>query len=288
MRILLLFGLLMPLAAQSTVPPAPTPTPDRQPQWQQRLRRDLRQSLADLRKRPPAYRGTLLSEGSDPLQSTTISPEDVSFRGGRKGALRWYTVDGWQVVVTPTGEAVKRPDGSWSEPRGDAPEVPALPDLLLPHFLHAELSKPQPSEFHGRPAVSVHARWQAKAAKQVVMTLTVPDLKVEAMLEALASAAARGRKNLSVDGRVLYDPATGRWFAATLRFALLQGEPLEPGDERLPPPPAGLPQLLSPTWMQAVWTVERAASEQAPMPALPDEHRRRLGLPAAAPRGSSK
>jgi len=239
----------------------------------QRLHKDLERTLAQL-QRAHAFEGTVQFTSENELNQ--MVPLDKAFVGASDGKDHWFTLDEWRVVHRGDRTAVLRDkDGEWSEPLGDTPDVPLTPSLLLAHFKNAKLTPPKPTMHDHRPAMRVHATWSGKAAKDVMFTTTVPSSQHEQLLEALATAAKRGNKNVLVQATLLYDPATRRWIEATLRFAYLDGRPFPEG-EQPPEAPHGLSPLPGRVALQSIWHLRACATKKAPKPALDAEAKRLL------------
>lgn len=250
-----------------------------------RMRADLAKAAAHLQANKHAYKGSL--EVASYNENNAMVPLERDFRGANDGTIDWFHMDGWTVAARGRKVAVQDRQAAWTEPQGNSPDVPISPLLFVPHLLKAELSLPEPAEHEGRPALRIYARWLGKPIKKLLFDMTVPSSQHEQVLEALASAAARGRKNLQCDATFLYDPASRQWLAATLRFAYLDGRPI-PENQLPPKAPKGLPHLESNPMIEATWHIERQPFADVEVPDY--DHRARqllrlgkdgLPLPAA-------
>ena len=238
-----------------------------------RLQADLRQSLAALR-RPHAFCGEVQLRSHNNLNQ--LVPLQVKFSGACDREHEWFQLDDWRVLQRAERLAVRRGDaGEWREPRGDTPDVPLTPRLLLPHLLTAELAPPEPTTYDDRPAMRARATWRGTAVKKLMFDAAVPSSLHEGMVEALANAAARGNERVYAQATTLFDPATRAWISSTLRFVYLDGRPFLEG-EAAPPLPRGLPPLPGRVLMEGIWHLEACPPEDYPKPALSAEARRLL------------
>lgn len=257
----------------------------------QRLLQDLKKAAAKVAKSPHAYQGRVgVYSHNEPNR---MVPLEHDFRGARNGNRSWFALDRWQVAHhgkhtivrrlperTPGAILADQLPPAWQEPQGDSPEVPLTPALLLPHFQHATLGTPKPTEYQGRPAMQVHASWTGKPAKNVVYAATVPSSQHEQTIEALAGAAGRNQQHFQTDAILLYDPASKAWLSSTLRFVYLDGRKIS-ADEQAPKAPAGMPLLTIHPAIEAIWHIERCPTKDVPMPTLDQAARQRLRLPEA-------
>ena len=242
-----------------------------------RMKADLAAASKQLRATPHAYTGTLnVSSYGD---ATAILPLERTFSGATDGTVQWFEMHGWNVATRGEHVAVQHGDQPWSKPQGYSPDVPISPMIFVPHLLTAKLTLPKPAEHLGRPALRIHATWSGKPIKKLLYQTTVPSTQHEQVLEALASAAGKGRKNMQLDATFLYDPASREWLSATLRFACMDGRPI-PDDEQPPAAPKGLPVLPSHPLLEATWHLQRSDFQQAKRPDYDARARQLLQLDA--------
>tara|TARA_R110002096_G_scaffold136019_2_gene288286 strand:- start:2338 stop:3129 length:792 start_codon:yes stop_codon:yes gene_type:complete len=241
------------------------------------MKADLAAASKQLRATPHAYTGTLnVSSYGD---ATAILPLERTFSGATDGTVQWFEMHGWNVATRGEHVAVQHGDQPWSKPQGYSPDVPISPMIFVPHLLTAKLTLPKPAEHLGRPALRIHATWSGKPIKKLLYQTTVPSTQHEQVLEALASAAGKGRKNMQLDATFLYDPASREWLSATLRFACMDGRPI-PDDEQPPAAPKGLPVLPSHPLLEATWHLQRSDFQQAKRPDYDARARQLLQLDA--------
>ena len=262
------------LAAQE-----PKPAPPKVDRAQQRLRADLKKLGDALQRGAHQYRGALRFRCND----AQFHQLDLRFAGAYDGDCRWFALDDWRVVTHGKKSASSLDQAAWKTEDDHVPELPLSPRLLQVHLPKAELSLPQPSEFEDRPALRVYAKWTGPAAAALVRETVVPSSQHERVMDALAGMAKRQRPNVVVDGTLRYDPATSRWLATTLRFAVTDGRVIEDEDLR-PDAPEGLPQLTSQPMFEVVWTLQRAPQGALPRFALDEATARALDLEPAAPK----
>jgi hypothetical protein len=285
----LLALLATTVAAQQERPHQPKPSPA-QTKVIARMRADMTAASKRLTKTPHAYKGTLSVASFS--EANAMVPMDLDFTGATDGTLEWFFMDGWSVATRGRRVAVANNKQPWTEPQGDSPDVPISPLLFIPHLLTAALTLPKPAAHEGRPAMRIYAKWSGKPLKQLIFQMTVPSSQHEQVIEALASAAARGRNNLQCDATFLYDPASRDWMSATLRFAYLDGRPI-PNNEQPPTAPKGLPPLTSHRLIEAIWHLERSNFTTAQRPDFDARAHQLLrlnkkGEPIAAPEKPGK
>ena len=236
------------------------------------LRSDLRVVAETLAKTDHGFRGYVDVPSEERKRGTN---KRQAFRGGQRGALRWFTIEDWRVVELGTRSIASRAEGEWTDANVHAPDLPLSPALFVPLLSEAELDKPTPSQHRNRPALRVHARWRGEAAKRVLLQ-TAADPMGSRIIEGCATAIAKNDPRWSLDATVLYDPATKTFSAATLRLALLGKERVKEDDER-PAAPEGLPVFDTTPTLEIWWHIECPPGDAPSPPELDDEARQMLG-----------
>jgi hypothetical protein len=215
--------------------------------------------------------------------------EAIPYRGSRRGSLNLLHLGTFTVLqngdhqIERKGEGAQNEgaqnEGTWTEPQGEAPDCPMSPTSLAAHMPTATITTPTATSHADRPAMRVHAEWQGEAAAALLSELAMPRAGWQPLLERLPSIARKHGDRLCVDASIVYDPATKKVYAATLRLALL-GPQAPPEDMESEAPPAGLPPLPKELLAELRFCVTVQPLEAVPMPELDETLRSRLALPA--------
>lgn len=284
--VLLVFASSLPLLAQT--PPSPakpaagaqTPTAvERTPAERARVRAitDLRLATDHLATSTHDFRGEVRIYGPDSADPVLTT----AFLGHDEDGLLLHRIANFTVVTAESGRQLEHGDGRWHKPDGEAPDCPLAPLPLLRAFVDAEVVRCEPTAHDDRPAQRVVAQWRGAARRGLLTSLAAPNAALQGKLERLASASDAAGDELLTDATLLYDPATRRFVAATVRVAVFDPTAQGPGDP--PRAPAGLQPLDVRPLLAFEFDVAMTPPPKDPWPQLEPAARRELQAATKAP-----
>lgn len=290
--VLLLFASSLPLLAQTPTPQPPAePTPtastpkpvERTPAERARIRAitDLRLAGEQLAANAHDFRGEVRVFGPDSADTQLVVP----FTGRGEAGLLLHRIGAFTVATGDAGRQLEHGDGRWRQPDGEAPDCPLAPLPLLRAFVDAEVVHGEAAAFDERPAQRVLATWRGDARKSLLDALAAPNSGLQGKLERIAGSLDLARDDLVTDAVLLYDPATRRLLAATVRVAVFDQDLQAPGDP--PRPPAGMAPLAVRPLLAFEFEVVLTSPPKDPWPTLDRTARSTLQPPPKPPADAS-
>ncbi len=264
---------------------APLPTQQPDATAAERLRRrtadDVAAACRQMLEQPLAFAGTCRFTPGDAAFPADDQP--IPFRGAWHQGLALLQLRQHEVLTHGDRQLVARDGAGWTLPQGDAPDLPFSPRALASHLATATLGDAEPVFLDGRPAMRVHAVWNAQAAAALLHDSYHPQPQAQQILERLPGILQRqDPARVCVDAAICFDPATRTLRSAVLRAALLGADDLRAGDDS-PPAPDGLPALTRERLLEYTFALTLLPLDEVPFPELDATLRERLAWAPSVP-----